>query len=58
MQVERTEGKKIVLKCEHCGEGTLTTFKPVPDVIMPTLVCRDCRKDSTGEIVPVAELPS
>lgn len=45
------------LKCEHCGGGETMTSKPVPAVILPTLVCRDCRKDASGTVVPVLELP-
>lgn len=47
------ENGKVYLKCEHCGGGVTLTTKPVPAVILPTLVCPECRKDASGDVIPV-----
>ena len=51
MQVSGKEGTATVLLCEHCGTGKLLAFKPVPAVILGTLVCPLCYRDGSGLVV-------
>lgn len=53
MQVQDPNENGIrFLKCEHCGEIGALLSKPVPAVILPTLVCNECRKDASGMVIP------
>lgn len=51
MQVSGKEGAATVLLCEHCGVGKLSAYKPVPAVVLGTLVCPVCYKDGSGLVV-------
>lgn len=58
MQTQEPDENGIThIKCEHCGGGETMITKPVPSVILPALVCRDCRKDASGTFVPILQLP-
>lgn len=50
------ENGMVYLLCQHCGVGNILTSKPIPDVILPTLVCPECRKDTTGQVIPALEM--
>ncbi|MNQ62183.1 hypothetical protein D3C85_765180 [compost metagenome] len=46
------------LKCEHCNGGKTMVTRPVPAVVLPTLICSACRKNAFGDVVPVITEPS
>ncbi|MNR34705.1 hypothetical protein D3C85_1525020 [compost metagenome] len=57
MKIQTPDGKGIVyLKCEHCNGGETMVTRPVPAVVLPTLVCSACRKDASGAVVQKSEL--
>ena len=56
MKYENHTDGIFTLVCEHCDGGRVRGSRPVPDVVLKALVCRDCRKDGTGRVYPVQDL--